>query len=271
MPAISASSPSPLPHAPRPCRFCGHELDPLERLRGDVCGQLTCHGRAGREQALARRDAELASQRTATALRWHDDKVARAPVVWLEQHETQLVRVSTDERQAHQAHLEALARTLASESAVEPNPAPPAPDSEAGTEPLAGPLCQFCAGRCCRYGAASHGFVDAPLLRRWLARHPGASPTDAAAFYLARLPRWHVARSCLHHGRNGCTLTREMRSDICNHYACDALRQLQDLPATDSHGTVVAAMQRVSSLGDVALLQPQGPRRLTAQRRGRSR
>lgn len=237
------------------CRLCGSTLSVLQKLGGDVCGRLDCRRAAAREQALRRRDAELAARRDSAARRWQEPLAAAAKVVWLERHETELVPVSRTARQAQRVHLARLAAEVAANPAAPEGP----PIDEGGDSPLAGALCGFCGGRCCRYGAASHAFVTPELLRRWLARHPGQAPADAAAAYLALLPRQHVARSCLHHGRRGCTLPAAMRSDICNRYACDGLRELQDAGAP---AAMVAAMQRDATLGDAALLQPAGFRRL---------
>lgn len=248
-------TPAGHPWRPQRCRLCGDTLSVLQKLGGDVCNGLDCRRVAAREQALRVRDAELAARRDSAARRWQAPLAASAPVIWLERHETELVPVARTARLAQRAHL----LRLAAEVAAQPAAAAETPVDDGGETPLAGALCGFCGGRCCRYGATSHAFVTAELLRRWLARHPGQTAADAAAAYLALLPRQHVARSCLHHGRQGCTLPAVMRSDICNRYACDGLRELQDAGAP---AAMVAAMQRDATLGDTALLQPTGFRRL---------
>lgn len=252
------------PRALRPqlCRHCAQPLTPLERLAGDVCRRLDCHRTAMRALARQRRDAQLAAQRERAARHWQQPAVAVAPVLWLERHATELVQLPAAVRRAQLAHL----ARLAAEVTADPRPPEGAPAPPDGSTPLAGSLCAFCGGRCCRYGAGTHGFVTAELLRRWLARHPGRSAADAAAAYAEHLPRWHVARSCCHHGRDGCTLPAAMRSDICNRYACDTLRDLQDHAATPA---VLVAMQRDDTLGAVALLQPGGARRLPKPRAAR--
>lgn len=257
---------------PGTCRLCAAPLTALQRLRGDVCGAARCRLAAARERSRARRDEDLAERRDAAARRWQDDAVRHAPVVWLERHETRLVPLPAAMRRAQAAHLARLAAELSAAPgegsdgpAGSADPGDPVPPDDT---PLAPALCGFCGGRCCRYGASTHGFVTAALLRRWLQRHPQATPAEAAAAYLRRLPRHHVEGSCPHHGRHGCTLPHEMRSDICNRYACDALRTLQDHPA---QATVVAAMDRAEALGPVALLRAEGPRVLPPPARRRPR
>lgn len=240
---------------PQACRLCSAELTPLQRLRGDVCQRLDCQRLTAREQAAKQRDATLAARRRHASRRWRTAAVAEAPVLWLERHETEMVPLPAAVRQAQHAHLQ----RLAAEVDAEPQPPAAAPTLPDDSTPLAGALCGFCGGRCCRYGAGSHAFITTELLRRWLASHPGQTAADAAAAYLALLPRQHVARSCPHHGRQGCTLPAAMRSDICNRYACDTLRGLQD---AGEPAAVVVAMQRDATLGDAALLQGEGFRKL---------
>ncbi|WP_425257441.1 hypothetical protein ACPOLB_18255 [Rubrivivax sp. RP6-9] len=247
---------------PMQCRLCSTVLTALQRLRGDICQRLDCQRLAARERARQRRDATLAAQRARAAQRWQQPAVADVPVLWLERHATELVQLPAAVRRAQLAHL----ARLAAEVDADPQPPQGAPVLSDGSTPLAGALCGFCGGRCCRYGAGTHGFVTAELLRRWMARHPGRSAAEAAAAYAERLPRWHVARSCCHHGRDGCTLPEAMRSDICNRYACDTLRGVQD--RSDAPALVVA-MQRDVALGEVALLQPGGFRRLPKVRAAR--
>lgn len=256
------------------CRLCHAPLTPLQQMRSDVCSSARCRLSAARERARSRRDEDLADRRAVAARRWQDDGIQHAPVVWLERHETRLVPLPAAMRRAQAEHLAKLAAQLAAQPPAAPGDGPAGASDDPG-EPLppddtalAPALCAFCGGRCCRYGAATHGFVTAGLLRRWLQRHPQATPADAAAAYLQRLPRHHVQGSCPHHGRHGCTLPHEMRSDICNRYACDALRRLQDHPEFTS---AVAAMDRAEALGPVALLRPEGARVLprAPRRRGR--
>ncbi len=241
---------------PRSCRVCRAALGALQRLHGDVCQRLDCRRRATMELALQQRDATLTARRAHAARRWQAPEVADVAVVWLAHHETRLVPLPAGARRAQHEHL----ARLAAEVSAAPGPpagmplAPPA----AGAA-LAAPLCTFCAGRCCRHGASDHAFITTELLRRWLVRHPGCSAEDAAAAYRDRLPRQHVEGSCVHHGRQGCTLPAEMRSDICNRYACDTLRAVQVAGAPDA---LVVAMQRDATLGDAVLLRAEGARRL---------
>lgn len=250
---MHATAPQPL--FQRRCRMCHQPLTALQQRRGDLCDTLDCRRKAAAQAARRASETTLAARRDSAARHWDAPALAEAPVFWMERHATRLVPLPAALRQRQREHLQQLVQQLGAE------PGPPAhlPELPDASTPLAGALCAFCSGRCCRYGAGSHGFVSTELLRRWLAQHPGSTPEQAAAAYLERLPSHHVEFSCVHHGRQGCTLPAEMRSDICNRYACDTLRQLQDAEGCDN---ALAAMQRDAVLADAAWLQPAGFRRL---------
>lgn len=238
---------SPPTSKPAPCRFCGQALQPLERLRGDACRRLPCSVAAGRERMQQRRDAALAHRIQRDARQWQAPELAEAPAIWLHKHETRLVPLPAAERAEQARHLQALVAELERAPVTAAGDPPPAT-----TEPLTQGLCTFCRGRCCRYGRGHHAFITTALLQRWLQHHPGATPQQAADDYLARVPRRHVENSCLHHGAQGCTLPREMRSDICNRYACDGLVQAADREAAGAPQGLVAAMEGGSGLARAA-------------------
>jgi hypothetical protein len=61
-------------------------------------------------------------------------------------------------------------------------------------------------------------------MARYLAAHPEASPEQAVGAYLAHLPDESFAEACVYQGRDGCTLPRELRAELCNAYHCAGLR-----------------------------------------------
>lgn len=60
-----------------------------------------------------------------------------------------------------------------------------------------------------------------------MARNPGLNPQQVLAAYLERLPKHNQFGSCINHTARGCSLNREMRSDICNNYVCEELGQVE--------------------------------------------
>jgi len=88
-------------------------------------------------------------------------------------------------------------------------------------------LCAFCGGGCCTRGG-DVAYLSAVTIRRVMAQQPQLQSAEALmALYLERLPSRSQTGSCINHGPKGCGLSRDLRSDICNNYACEALAQLQ--------------------------------------------
>ncbi|HEV3027303.1 MAG TPA: hypothetical protein VG457_06995, partial [Planctomycetota bacterium] len=62
--------------------------------------------------------------------------------------------------------------------------------------------------------------------------HPDETPAQALETYLSYIPAESTAGSCIYHAREGCTLPRGLRSDVCNRFICDDLERLQKEMAT---------------------------------------
>lgn len=181
------------------------------------------------------------------------------------------------------AHLRAVAKLAA---ALAPG-AVPGPDDVAvaasaqaalpAAQPAALPglLCALCGGGCCTRGA-DHAYLSPPTLRRFMDAQPQLSATEVVAAYVARMPAAPRIGSCINHTRTGCSLPRAMRSDICNDFACTALRQLEGAPAAQ----VVLVVRRTQDLwqrdrtdldnavNGAAVLRETGVRRVTVKPSG---
>lgn len=209
-------------NAPR-CRHCGEPLETLRARLHAVCRRPAC---LQREDARVERDhrrALAARLRDALALPPGAGAAAAVPVIWIRRYEAAAVDLPESLRSSHLAYLDRIATDPAM---AEVAPAEPTP--EAATPHRAeSQLCAWCGGRCCRFGSEHDAYLKPAHLRRWQVDHPGSTLADAAAAYAARLPQRHVAGSCLYHGERGCTLDRDMRSEVCNRFACDGLRELQ--------------------------------------------
>ncbi len=107
-------------------------------------------------------------------------------------------------------------------SDVEPSPAP----TQKTELPVFSQACISCRGHCCHQGEA-HAFLSVGILRRYVVHHPELSREEVVAAYLGWLPRKSLTDSCIYHTDQGCNLPREMRSDICNQFLCDPLRQVR--------------------------------------------
>jgi hypothetical protein len=228
----------PLPGAPAlRCTECGRGLTRHQALAGGLCGQPACRrSRCDRERN--ERFRKLAdAERAAAGL---TDPGPAWPAVELIPHELRREPVPEAVRQAHVAWLrsletEVLALADAQREALQPS-------HEDTSPPWTGALCGACQGRCCRHGAHSHAYLDAAVVARWwrLAQ-PAWSVSYVLAAYEACIPKEHLADSCVYHGDQGCTLTREMRSDTCNEFACNSLQSTR-LKAKRAHTRGVLAL-----------------------------
>ncbi len=92
---------------------------------------------------------------------------------------------------------------------------------------LNGFACATCGGRCCQLGC-DHAFLRVEKFLEIFRERPDATPEGIVAEYMGRIPEESFEYSCIFHGRNGCSLTREQRSDTCNNYLCSSLELLRD-------------------------------------------
>jgi choline dehydrogenase-like flavoprotein len=80
----------------------------------------------------------------------------------------------------------------------------------------------LCKGWCCRNGD-DNGFLDELTLTRLRVATPDMTEGAILWLYLARVPAAAYRDSCIFHGKQGCTLDRSLRADICNSYFCGSL------------------------------------------------
>lgn len=131
--------------------------------------------------------------------------------------------------EAFATHLESLSVDLSApgseEASASQNEQPPAALKA---------LCAACQGNCCKRGAENNAYITEEKLGRLARQDDGFNKRELVELYLAHLPENHVMDSCFYHGASGCTLPRNMRSDVCNGYECRSgktlLRQIRELP-----------------------------------------
>lgn len=204
---------------PLHCAHCGAPLDALTRRRGrGHCDRAACRARADADD-LGRRWQQVGRQAQQLAAQQPETGALPALLLQLESTGRRLVPVTEADRSFLAARWRAAWATCA-ELPVD------GADSATDTPADAAALCGHCAGRCCTHGAAHAAFIDAAVLRRWLAAHPGATLDEAIAAHMDWLPSAHVEGQCAYQTAHGCALPRERRADICNVYRCPALATL---------------------------------------------
>ena len=240
------------------CAHCAAPLDDLARRRGlQHCGAAACRQRANAAAVKSRwqQVAALAVQQ-ATQLQ-PALRNALPAVLWLRPALREMEPVGDELRERLASHWRAAAHD-GYRHAYEGR------DSVETLPEGAVTLCAQCAGGCCVQGAGHHAFIDADVIARWQAAHPGGSVDDAIADYLARLPAEHVRGACGFQTATGCALPREARAEVCNRYVCEPLQQLgKSLAAAPQHAAVVLTadgrqLERAALLHRGRLLALQG-------------
>jgi hypothetical protein len=107
---------------------------------------------------------------------------------------------------------------------------PPAPSSTTALSPevqaVLDRACALCQGFCCT-GGGNHAYLTVETIRIYMATHPDQGPQEVLAAYLGRIRNETVSGSCIFHQPGGCGLPREMRSETCNRYFCNGLKEFQ--------------------------------------------
>jgi hypothetical protein len=112
-------------------------------------------------------------------------------------------------------------RTLKGTSKRKVSPAHPEPGGFAAR--VAGTACGLCKGRCCKNGA-DDAFLDEPTLLRVRHARPALNARAVLRLFVDRVPPDAYQGSCIFHGKQGCTLDRSLRSEVCNSYFCGGLQ-----------------------------------------------
>jgi hypothetical protein len=130
-------------------------------------------------------------------------------------------------RERYRTYLQGIIREARS-LAPEPEPEPVGPAACAtGGSGMAERLCGLCGGGCCTKGG-DEAYLRAATLRRFMDDRPGISDEEVLSAYLGHVASVTRAGSCINQTGRGCSLPREMRSDICNRFSCEALARLEE-------------------------------------------
>ncbi|HUN41774.1 MAG TPA: hypothetical protein VMU81_15930 [Acetobacteraceae bacterium] len=117
------------------------------------------------------------------------------------------------------------------------SPLRPEPAGFGGVVARAG--CTLCAGFCCK-GGGDHAYLDERDMARVRQARPELEARGVIRLYVERVPAESYEGSCVFHGPQGCTLERSLRSDVCNSYFCNALRDFV-ATAKSANSVVVTA------------------------------
>lgn len=127
-------------------------------------------------------------------------------------------------------------RTL-TESEQSASPARPEPEGFAAR--VARTACALCEGWCCKNGD-DDGFLDERTVARVRQAQDTLDEGAVLRLYVERVPETGYQGSCIFHGKQGCTLDRSLRSDVCNSYFCGGLQNYIMGGETATPVTVIA-------------------------------
>ena len=244
------------------CAICDQELSIHERVKGDLCSRFECKQIATRVYAQAKTSlknqqlevAEVIAEQVSAAESFDQQSRSLVPVV-IPSNDNKLQHRTKAERRKFLDRLGSLisqaAAVMAWHSSVVSDDVELEPfDSESPerqfaevqvTEQTAKAMlsaCAFCRGKCCLQGKL-HAFLTVKTLLRFMRNNPQLRPREVWQRYVERIPSQSSEGGCIYQSSQGCTLTREMRSSVCNGYECKGLVEVRETAAEDSETTMV--------------------------------
>jgi hypothetical protein len=198
--------------------------------------------RERRAERTARHAMEHEAIRQSVGLE-HELPASRYPLLVLPNGPPTLAPLPEERRQRYRRHLDSIIGEAveAGDTGTAPEPA-----ADEGPVPLGAHLCTVCRGGCCPSGG-ERAYLTAETIRRVMRLRPELRPEQIADEYLARLADRTVDGSCVNHTVTGCGLPRQMRSDTCNDYYCDPVRDWQARCASGERPLGAFVIQRRQS------------------------
>lgn len=253
------------PLSRKACAYCATPLDIHQAARGAACSAPACQKQHVLALAAQRRRTEVADAwraasgfraRVAPALGVADPE--SLPLAIVPHFQSPVVNLPRARRAEFRAHLVRVVRQAFEEKLTEPDVSALAEELSQAVRPSAeipeaGGACATCRGFCCRTGG-THAYLNAAVVRSYLARHPGLRWPAVVRLFLQQLPDRSFASSCVYHGRGGCGLPREMRSGVCNLYQCEGLKGLREVLAASGDRPILVVAASRSEIGGASLV-----------------
>ncbi|WP_231759733.1 hypothetical protein [Microbulbifer elongatus] len=120
------------------------------------------------------------------------------------------------------------------------------PDSR--VQKISDHICGTCRGACCSSGGET-AYLSPLSVRKASALYPDLDKDGIIELYLSRVAPVTIENACINQTPDGCSLPRELRSDICNAYFCDPLLEYHRESAEQSPKPAVLAIQREATFG----------------------
>ena len=159
------------------------------------------------------------------------------------------VPISPERVRRLRKHLVVTLRTLRSMKNSEHSVSPLRPEPEGFAGRAARTACSLCKGWCCRNGEDT-AFLDETTMARVRCARSALDVRAVLRLYVERVPKVGYEDSCIFHGKQGCTLDRSLRSDVCNSYFCSGLQVYM------TGGDAVTQTMIIAGAGDQMRISP---------------
>jgi hypothetical protein len=134
-----------------------------------------------------------------------------------------LVQTSPERVRRLRRHLIATLRALRKMKDTKRSASPPCPEPVGFAAQVVSTACGLCKGWCCKNGE-DDAFLDEQTLLRVRRARPALNASAVLRLFVDLVPEDAYQGSCIFHGKQGCTLDRSLRSDVCNSYFCGGLQ-----------------------------------------------
>lgn len=227
------------------CRYCESRLDVHRQLCG-YCGSAACQLQAAIE-ADAAKTAERKARLLASVAELREsltggEETRTVATVITPSNDQRLTALSKDRLTAFSQHLSGLFSAVLDDNDIagESVDAPPVTTAQP-TDPLFSKACAHCRGQCCQHGNAAQAFLSKETIRDRLAQLGVDHHGELLDRYLRLIPEYSFENSCIYHAADGCALPRELRSDVCNGFYCEHLRDIDQERVSSSAKLLLVA------------------------------
>ncbi len=214
------------------CPYCQAPIRAQELIRPGHCGAESCarqHILAGARKVEERKKQEDAARLRAavkgarkclkSVAASHGCNPEDLIVTVVPYQNEPLTLLPEGRNQAFVAHLGNIVKqafAIEPDEISQPNFSP----NDEPEHPVISAACAICQGRCCRLGAKKNAFLLPQNIRHHRLRNADLTPDQILEVYIAALPDISVRDACVFQGSEGCTLPRDLRSDVCNSFLC---------------------------------------------------
>ncbi len=234
------------------CRYCESRLDVHRQLCG-YCGSAACQLQAAIEADTAKKAEKKARLQASVAellesLAGGEETRSVATVI-TPSNDQRLTALSKDRVTAFSQHLSAVFSAVLDDNDTASEPVDTAPVTTGQrADPLFNKACAHCRGHCCQHGNAAQAFLSKETIRDRLAQLGVDHHGELLDRYLGLIPDYSFENSCIYHAADGCALSRELRSDVCNGFYCGHLRDIDHERVSSSAKLLLVAEENYRPL-----------------------